>query len=946
METNSGEAMSVDSPSRDRRVSVDEQMMEDVTTGSESPPRDSVMSEHATEPVSLVDGLDESDQCEAVSTTPWGGEDIADLTSDDMNNELFTAVSRGQLFRVQELTFYGADANGFQDSFGKNCLHVAAEQGYADIAKVLLSLPGCAVDSVDKSGNTALILCQACGAAAQITQDLLEKNATVNFQNQNGETALMKAVQSQNVLAMNQLMRHKANVALKDRDGNTARSLAAALGMDGLLGVLDTSAPLVRATMALDSELIDTLLTFGPFSPNHEDEWGRTPLNVLFHSKLTIGILGMNSFYLTGGSRCTAGRYCPDFSLAPFRAREVEVMRQLVRAGADVHLRCEVNNSHCPVWLAARVGDSDVLSVLLETEDWVYSRDKWDSYSTALELAAGCGQLHSVDVLAKSLNSLTPDSRGDSPTPGWSPDMMHATLHEALYAAMLAGQKACVSRLLQLIDNLDFETAVGFAVLSGLFSIFSLVQDVDRRKFMELVTSEVGKDWLQKACFCNNTEIVESLLASGATVKGQQLQLVERKKAPSLESVDATQSLSRRVASSTSLWQPIEETDGRVPVAMSRSADMVRVLLQHGATVDINFLTSVLSHSRCKGDFRTFMLTFDFDPNQLDRHGRSLLSLAAEQGDMKSVFTLVNKGADLNQKPLHGYPALIAAAGNGHVEVVHFLLEGGADVNIRDESEDTALTMSDSPRVVRLLVEKGALLNVVNWRGCSAVAKSVEANNLSVFHCLVESGVDVNSPHKGKSLLSHLLEAERFRPEFIHILLNHGAKVSSPRCELAVHRALAENCFYLLRGLIHGCCLPPIVPRMKRDPFHEWVGVNVPVMKVCSPLFMALSFGRVEIARRMVRAFYLTKSDLTQLPRHEIVRECFSRKNLDRSMEFLDDMASSPPSLLQLSMVRVSGMCGGPPGRRERVEQLGLPKYLEEFLTFSSAELITEVVDN
>ena len=57
----------------------------------------------------------------------------------------------------------------------------------------------------------------------------------VDHQNNAEETALMKAVQIQNIECMILLMKARANVELKDKLGNTAISLAAELDMNDIV---------------------------------------------------------------------------------------------------------------------------------------------------------------------------------------------------------------------------------------------------------------------------------------------------------------------------------------------------------------------------------------------------------------------------------------------------------------------------------------------------------------------------------------------------------------------------------------------------------------------------------------------------------------------------------------------------------------------------------------
>lgn len=92
------------------------------------------------------------------------------------------------------------------------------------------------------------------------------------------------------------------------------------------------------------------------------------------------------------------------------------------------------------------------------------------------------------------------------------------------------------------------------------------------------------------------------------------------------------------------------------------------------------------------------------------------LYTAAGRGDLATVTTLIDNGADVNQTGggglLNDSSALNAASGAGHYEVVKLLLEKGADVNRGSGNMGwTALSgaaWKGHTEVARLLIEHGA----------------------------------------------------------------------------------------------------------------------------------------------------------------------------------------------------------------------------------------------
>src|SRR5215211_7800302 len=85
---------------------------------------------------------------------------------------------------------------------------------------------------------------------------------------------------------------------------------------------------------------------------------------------------------------------------------------------------------------------------------------------------------------------------------------------------------------------------------------------------------------------------------------------------------------------------------------------------------------------------------------------------AARKGDVATVQTLLDKGADVNGKFRYGTTALFKAAERGHTEVVKLLLARGADASVKDTFYGaTAMTWALDNKhveVVRALLEKSA----------------------------------------------------------------------------------------------------------------------------------------------------------------------------------------------------------------------------------------------
>ena len=92
----------------------------------------------------------------------------------------------------------------------------------------------------------------------------------------------------------------------------------------------------------------------------------------------------------------------------------------------------------------------------------------------------------------------------------------------------------------------------------------------------------------------------------------------------------------------------------------------------------------------------------------MEQNNDERLILAAKEGDVQTVKTLLDAGTNVNAKGYAGYTALMHATRNNHIDCVQILLNAGADVNLENALGKTALIMAEETKcleVVKLLEE-------------------------------------------------------------------------------------------------------------------------------------------------------------------------------------------------------------------------------------------------
>uniref|UniRef100_A0A1X7TPW6 Uncharacterized protein n=1 Tax=Amphimedon queenslandica TaxID=400682 RepID=A0A1X7TPW6_AMPQE len=198
----------------------------------------------------------------------------------------------------------------------------------------------------------------------------------------------------------------------------------------------------------------------------------------------------------------------------------------------------------------------------------------------------------------------------------------------------------------------------------------------------------------------------------------------------------------------------IQDNDGWTALMLASSNghyQVVELLLSKDPDINIqnNEGVTALMDTSYNGHYEVVELLLSKDPdiNIQNNEGVTALMFASENGHHQVVELLLSKDPDINIQDNEGVTALMFASQNGHHQVVELLLSKDPDINIQNNNGWTALMFASSNghhQVVELLLSKDPDINIQNNNGWTALMFASSNGHHQVVELLLSKDPDIN----------------------------------------------------------------------------------------------------------------------------------------------------------------------------------------------------------
>ena len=573
--------------------------------------------------------------------------------------QIFDFASKDDLENVKKLIDEGCDVNKL-NSNNENVAHFAARNNSQKVMDYVIE-KGVDINAQTTGKKETPLFYAIRGNSKEIFEKLLNADADIELENEDGETPIFAAIRVNNQEFVEQLLKKNAKLDKKNKKGETPYMLAIQNEDSPIASMILQN----EALTSIEKQSVMTICNEAETAGNiHKRNYEET-FAVLFDYCVedNANALLENIDDIDVNTQCFDGETLLHCAV---ESNSINCVKALLEHGADPNLQT-TTFMEPPLHIAIQNGNADICDALIEGHaDIEVANAEGES---AIFIAIRCEDIGGVRALINNhanLNILN--------ISGLTPLQVAITLHQNEIAKLLIHEGASTS-----LGSLN---SYAVALENNEMDICDAIREYDPALARQAIKSQSGRR-------PNPPPDFFACLKKGDPKKLRRLM---------------TSQYDMNVAPSEGipLFKAIE----------SKSLDIVKIVINAGADIDILQNNTTPLAFACKNgtlEIVQYLLSQGASPHVVNEEGETAIFSAVRSNDINILQEIINQhDVQINITNHNGMSPLYIAVGMKSKQAIRALLAAGADPNTTGHSPLKLAQEMKDQRLINLLIESGA----------------------------------------------------------------------------------------------------------------------------------------------------------------------------------------------------------------------------------------------